>query len=230
VGLRSGPQPWVLSLATPPTFATQAVSGDHAGTVSVWHVGSGKLRFRFYNAHKEHAITAMDFDAARRRLITGSDSGEVKVGRGRGVEVQGKGAGFGERDGRQEEQHCSLLPPLPCSSLSRLQVWNFSSGACLSTLKTRGAEEVTSVVAVRGALMRHFLVAGWDRRVTYFDDNGSQQVRAGRALGLLQPPVALDHPSESLPSAALPPGGPRPLPQGAQVGRVGESRASECCN
>ena len=50
----------------------QAVSGDHGGTVSVWHVPTGKLRFRFYNAHGTNRITAMNFDSANRRLITGA--------------------------------------------------------------------------------------------------------------------------------------------------------------
>ena len=49
----------------------EAVSGDKAGTVSVWHVPTGKLRFRFYNAHKGQEITAMNFDTLHRRLITG---------------------------------------------------------------------------------------------------------------------------------------------------------------
>lgn len=39
--------------------------------MSVWHVLTGKLRFRFYNAHGDLRITAMNFDAARRRLLTG---------------------------------------------------------------------------------------------------------------------------------------------------------------
>ena len=51
-----------------------------------------------------------------------------------------------------------------CES-GEVKVWNFSSGACLSKLKPRTSMEVTSVLAVRGALMRHFLVAGWDRKV-----------------------------------------------------------------
>jgi len=121
-----------------PMFS-EAVSGDHGGTVSVWHVPSGKLRFRFYNAHEDQRITAMNFDTARRRLLTGSESGEVKV-------------------------------------------WNFSSGACLSRLKPRNREEVTAVLAIRGSLMRHFLVAGWDRRITFYEDNAERSVGPGRSI------------------------------------------------
>lgn len=56
------------------------MSGDHGGTVSVWHVLTGKLRFRFYNAHGDLRITAMNFDAARRRLLTGElSSGAFRV-------------------------------------------------------------------------------------------------------------------------------------------------------
>ncbi|KAL6759826.1 quinon protein alcohol dehydrogenase-like superfamily [Haematococcus lacustris] len=122
-------------------FFDEAVSGDHSGSISVWHVVTGKLRFRFHNAHKGHQLTAMAFDKAKRRLLTGCDMGEVKV-------------------------------------------WNFSSGQCLCTLHARCAEEVTAIVAVRSPLFRQFLVAGWDRKITYYEDCGSdtKEVTAGRVI------------------------------------------------
>lgn len=46
-----------------------------------------------------------------------------------------------------------------------VKVWNFSSGACLCTLKPKTHEEVTAILGIRGSFMKHFLVAGWDRRV-----------------------------------------------------------------
>lgn len=47
-----------------------------------------------------------------------------------------------------------------------VRVWNFSSGACLCTLRPRGqGEEVTAMIAVKGALMKHIMVTGWDRKV-----------------------------------------------------------------
>jgi hypothetical protein len=49
----------------------QAVSTDHAGTVCVWHVASGKLRFAFANTHGGCRISAATFDSNHRRLITG---------------------------------------------------------------------------------------------------------------------------------------------------------------
>lgn len=49
----------------------QAVSTDHAGTVCVWHVASGKLRFAFANTHGSCRISAATFDSNHRRLITG---------------------------------------------------------------------------------------------------------------------------------------------------------------
>eukprot|EP00955_Chlamydomonas_euryale_P098240 365129-Chlamydomonas_euryale.AAC.11 len=57
----------------------QAISGDAAGTISVWHVPTGKLRFRFYEAHGAQRLTALAFDPTRRRLLTGADDGAVKV-------------------------------------------------------------------------------------------------------------------------------------------------------
>jgi WD40 repeat protein len=50
----------------------QAVSGDQAGTISVWCVMTGKLRFRFSNTHPGQQLTALSFDSAKRRLITGT--------------------------------------------------------------------------------------------------------------------------------------------------------------
>ena len=50
--------------------------------MSIWHVPSGKLRFRFDRAHGDRRMTAMNFDQAKRRLLTGAEDGEVKVGGG----------------------------------------------------------------------------------------------------------------------------------------------------
>lgn len=55
------------------------MSGDQGGTISVWSVPTGKLRFRFHGAHKNAQLTSLNFDSARRRLFTGADNGEVKV-------------------------------------------------------------------------------------------------------------------------------------------------------
>ena len=54
------------------------------------------------------------------------------------------------------------------ASNGEFKVWNFSSGSCISVLKPSSGskQEVTSVMAVRGALIRSFLVAGWDRKVS----------------------------------------------------------------
>lgn len=56
----------------------QAVSADQSGSVSVWFVPTGKLRFRFNAAPKGSGnkdnvvtLTALNFDSAKRRLLTG---------------------------------------------------------------------------------------------------------------------------------------------------------------
>jgi hypothetical protein len=51
----------------------QVVSGDHQSHVCVWEVDSGRMRFRF--GGDQEKITAMAFDKAGRRLLTGSVSG-----------------------------------------------------------------------------------------------------------------------------------------------------------
>ncbi|PNW80352.1 hypothetical protein CHLRE_07g313850v5 [Chlamydomonas reinhardtii] len=117
----------------------EAISADHAGTISVWHVPSGKLRYRFLRCHGDKRITALAFDAAKRRLVSGAEDGDCKI-------------------------------------------WNFSSGACLSHLQSRARAEVTALVPLRGPLTRYVLAAGWDRRITFFEDNASKTVGPCRAL------------------------------------------------
>ncbi|KAG2450287.1 hypothetical protein HYH02_004795 [Chlamydomonas schloesseri] len=117
----------------------EAISADHAGTISVWHVPTGKLRYRFLRCHGDKRITALAFDAAKRRLISGAEDGDCKI-------------------------------------------WNFSSGACLSHLQSRARAEVTALVPLRGPLTRYVLAAGWDRRITFFEDNAAKTVGPSRAL------------------------------------------------
>ncbi|KAF5831982.1 WD40-repeat-containing domain protein [Dunaliella salina] len=130
--------PPVVRIIYNPNF-NEAVTGDQGGAISVWHVPTGKLRYRFTNTHKGKQLTAINFDSAKRRLLTGAEDGEVKV-------------------------------------------WNFSSGACLCTLQPKTREEVTAILAIRGSFMKHFLVAGWDRRVTFYEDDGQKEAQPGRII------------------------------------------------
>ncbi|GFR47120.1 hypothetical protein Agub_g8807 [Astrephomene gubernaculifera] len=118
---------------------SEAISADHAGTVSVWHVPTGKLRYRFLQCHGDKRITALAFDAAKRRLITGAEDGDCKI-------------------------------------------WNFSSGACLSHLQSKTHAEITALVPLRGPLTRYVLAAGWDRRITFYEDNAAKAVGPSRSL------------------------------------------------
>mmetsp|Transcript_1517 Transcript_1517/g.3677 ORF Transcript_1517/g.3677 Transcript_1517/m.3677 type:complete len:1120 (-) Transcript_1517:241-3600(-) len=130
--------PPVVRIIYNPNF-NEAVTGDQGGAISVWHVPTGKLRYRFTNTHKGKQLTAINFDHAKRRLLTGAEDGEVKV-------------------------------------------WNFSSGACLCTLQPKTQEEVTAILGIRGSFMKHFLVAGWDRRVTFYEDDGQKEAQPGRII------------------------------------------------
>ncbi|KAF6253190.1 WD40-repeat-containing domain protein [Scenedesmus sp. NREL 46B-D3] len=125
----------------------EAVSTDHAGTVCVWDVATGKLRFAFANTYGGCRITAATFDSNHRRLITGSEDGSVKV-------------------------------------------WNFSSGALLSTLATpdyshewgSGSGAEVTGLALSGSSNAHtVVVAGWDRKVTWYDDSGKRRCRLLRS-------------------------------------------------
>lgn len=57
----------------------QVVSACHGSVVNVWHVDTGEKAIMFTNAHNGHEITSMSFDPTKRRLITGSRNGSVKI-------------------------------------------------------------------------------------------------------------------------------------------------------
>ncbi len=57
----------------------QVVSGCEGGVVNVWDAESGRHILRFTECHGKHEITSMAFDGAGKRLITGSQAGEIKV-------------------------------------------------------------------------------------------------------------------------------------------------------
>lgn len=71
------------------------------------HVPSGKLRYRFLRCHGDKRITALAFDAAKRRLVSGAEDGDCKVcervcvcvrgGRQRWRVGRGGAGGCGER-------------------------------------------------------------------------------------------------------------------------------------
>ena len=56
----------------------QIVSGDESAQVCVWDVEKGEMVFHFTDLH-ETKMTAMAFDEAGRRLITGANDGTVRV-------------------------------------------------------------------------------------------------------------------------------------------------------
>jgi WD40 repeat protein len=58
----------------------------------------------------------------------------------------------------------------------RVRVWNFSSGACLKTLRMATKHEVTDVLCSRNSMTRFFLAAGWDRKACILCRARSQRV------------------------------------------------------
>eukprot|EP00775_Hariotina_reticulata_P006349 gene6349-6582_t len=57
----------------------EAVSTDHAGTVCVWDIPTGRLRLSFSKTHGDASISAAAFDSTQRRLITGAEDGTIKA-------------------------------------------------------------------------------------------------------------------------------------------------------
>ncbi|XP_067095118.1 WD repeat-containing protein on Y chromosome-like [Osmerus mordax] len=58
----------------------QVVSGCHAGVVSVWDIQTGEKVMQFQTIPERPAeITAMAFDEFKRRLITGSNNGTIRL-------------------------------------------------------------------------------------------------------------------------------------------------------
>ena len=63
---------WTVSLR-------QVVSGCHGSVVSVWDVDTGEKTMQFSHCHDNAEITAMAFDLAGRRLVTGARDGSLKI-------------------------------------------------------------------------------------------------------------------------------------------------------
>lgn len=47
--------------------------------VKLWDLATGSFIFEFTDLHPNGGVTCMTFDKSGRRLITGSDNGEVKI-------------------------------------------------------------------------------------------------------------------------------------------------------
>lgn len=55
------------------------VSVDEGGTVCFWNLEDGRRQSFFHRAHGSARVTAVAFDAAQRRLLTGSNQGSVRM-------------------------------------------------------------------------------------------------------------------------------------------------------
>lgn len=119
----------------------EIVTGDHEGVVCVWEAATGSMRFRFPDAHGENKITAMSFDANQRRLITGSDAGDLRV--------WNYSAGNLLR----------ICEPLGGKSKGIAGQDDFV------------AKEVTGILGSSGSYSGRFFVSvGWDHKVTFYED------------------------------------------------------------
>lgn len=57
----------------------QVVSACHGSVVNVWQVDTGEKAIMFKVAEDEIEITAITFDPTKRRLITGTRAGTVRI-------------------------------------------------------------------------------------------------------------------------------------------------------
>eukprot|EP00948_MAST-09A_sp_MAST-9A-sp1_P000153 g153.t1 len=57
----------------------EVISADESSTIIVWDIYSGKMVFRFRNAHGNSGISAMCFDQNQRRIICGAQNGTVRI-------------------------------------------------------------------------------------------------------------------------------------------------------
>ena len=55
------------------------VTGCEKGEVKVWDLTTGSKVLQLNQCHGEDILTAMEFDYFGKRLLTGSQAGEVKV-------------------------------------------------------------------------------------------------------------------------------------------------------
>lgn len=65
---------------------------------------------------------------------------------------------------------------LTASEGGTIKIWNYSSGYCLKECQTHTATEVTGVLSGKGPFSGSFLLSvGWDKSVTLFEDEKSDQ-------------------------------------------------------
>lgn len=77
---RDAPLPKSIYTHTYQAILVQVVSGCHAGVVSVWDIQTGEKVMQFQTIPERPAeITAMAFDEFKRRLITGSNNGTIRL-------------------------------------------------------------------------------------------------------------------------------------------------------
>ena len=60
-------------------MSLQVVSGCEGGEVRVWDIGTGSRVLQLHSCHGEDPLTAMEFDASGKRLLTASQTGDIKV-------------------------------------------------------------------------------------------------------------------------------------------------------
>ena len=60
-------------------YLLQVISGDESGLICMWNIQTGAREGNFKHCHGSGRLTAMNLDAQERRLLTGSNNGELKL-------------------------------------------------------------------------------------------------------------------------------------------------------
>ena len=66
----------------------QVISGDESGGICMWNIHTGAREGHFKRCHGAGRLTAMALDAQERRLLTGSDNGELKMWNNSGSQLR----------------------------------------------------------------------------------------------------------------------------------------------
>jgi WD40 repeat protein len=60
---------------------------------------------------------------------------------------------------------------ITCARDGTCKMWNYNNGGCLKVFRKKNDSEITSVAYIRIYNNRFIITVGWDRRLTFYDDN-----------------------------------------------------------
>jgi WD40 repeat protein len=166
----------------------------------------------FENTHDGKAITSMAFDTTQRRLITGSDNGEVKAWNFSSGRELGEMVSSCRRDITGVELSCRHLVldahaaelQLAHGALAPQNLWaDVHDGSTMCNKRHAQSGQASTlhagIVCPKGTVTRYVIAAGWDRKLTFFEDSRAKHVASCRQV----PPTKPAHDSDILACALM---------------------------